>query len=66
MSEPREPKPPEEAAQDPNVRAAIDQLERVLGTRVRIIEKSEQRGRIEIDYYSMDDLTRIYELIVGK
>lgn len=65
MSEPREPKTPEEVAQDPNVRAAIEQLERVLGTRVRIVEKSEQRGRIEIDYYSMEDLTRIYELIVG-
>lgn len=65
MSEPREPKTPEQVAQDPNVRAAIEQLERVLGTRVRIVEKSEQRGRIEIDYYSMEDLTRIYELIVG-
>lgn len=65
MSEPRNAKTPDEVAQDPNVRAAIDQLERVLGTRVRIVEKSEQRGRIEIDYYSMEDLTRIYELIVG-
>lgn len=66
MSQPRETKPPDEVAQDPNVRAAIEQLERVLGTRVRILEKSEQRGRIEIDYYSMEDLTRIYELIVGN
>ncbi|NWF83840.1 MAG: ParB/RepB/Spo0J family partition protein [Bryobacteraceae bacterium] len=65
MCEPREAKSPEQVAQDPNVRAAIEQLERVLGTRVRIVEKSEQRGRIEIDYYSMEDLTRIYELIVG-
>ncbi len=64
MSEPREHRTPEEVAQDPNVRAAVEQLERVLGTRVRIVERSEQRGRIEIEYYSMDDLTRIYELIV--
>lgn len=65
MSEHREPKTVDEVQQDPNVRAAIEQLERVLGTKVRIVEKSEHRGRIEIDYYSMEDLTRIYELIVG-
>lgn len=66
MSEPREAKPAEEVALDPNVKAAIQELERVLGTRVRIVEKSEHRGRIEIEYYSMDDLTRIYEAIVGN
>ncbi|HEY3442365.1 MAG TPA: ParB/RepB/Spo0J family partition protein [Paludibaculum sp.] len=66
MSEPREPKSATEAAADPNVKAAILELERVLGTRVRITEKSENRGRIEIEYYSMDDLTRIYETIVGE
>lgn len=66
MGEPREPKSATEAAVDPNVRAAIQELERVLGTRVRISEKSENRGKIEIEYYSMDDLTRIYETIVGE
>jgi ParB family transcriptional regulator, chromosome partitioning protein len=66
MNEPREPKPAEEATVDPNVRAAIQELERKLGTRVRIVPKSEQRGRIEIEYYSIDDLTRIYEMIVGE
>ncbi len=66
MNEPRDPKPAEEAALDPNVRAAIQELERTLGTRVRVVSKSDQRGRIEIDYYSLEDLTRIYETIVGK
>lgn len=51
---------------DPNVKAAVEELERVLGTRVRIIEKSPNRGRIEIDYFSQEDLDRIYELIVGE
>jgi ParB family chromosome partitioning protein len=54
-----------EAAQDPNVRAAADELERALGTRVRIVELSEQRGRIEIEYYSQADLDRLYQQIVG-
>ena len=54
-----------EVAQDPNVRAAADELERALGTRVRIVELSEQRGRIEIEYYSQADLDRLYQQIVG-
>jgi ParB family chromosome partitioning protein len=40
-------------------------MERVLGTKVRIVEKSRQKGRIEIEYYSADDLDRIYSSIVG-
>ena len=65
MTATREPQSPEEAAEDPNVKAAIQEMERTLGTRVRIVPKSEQRGRIEIEYYSGEDLDRIYELIVG-
>jgi ParB family chromosome partitioning protein len=57
-----EPDPPRI---DPNVKAAIEQLERTLGTRVRIVEKSPRKGRIEIEYYSQDDLQRIYSTIVG-
>jgi len=52
-----------EKSQDPNVRHAARQLEETLGTRVRIVEKTEQRGRIEIEYYSQDDLHRLYTLI---
>ena len=62
--------PPEPAAAapqvpvDPNVAAAIEEFERVLGTRVRIIATTENRGRIEIEYYSQTDLQRIYEQII--
>jgi len=66
MTETREPTSVEEAAHDPNVKAAIEELERALGTRVRIRTKSDQRGSIEIDYYSTDDLDRIYSLIVAS
>jgi ParB family chromosome partitioning protein len=65
MTESREPKPVDESLEDPNVRAAVQELERVLGTRVRIVPKSEQKGRIEIDYYSPEDLDRIYGLIAS-
>jgi ParB family transcriptional regulator, chromosome partitioning protein len=57
---------PTASKQDPNVRAAADELQRVLGTRVRIIEQSDSRGKIEIEYYSQEDLNRIYAAIVGE
>jgi ParB family chromosome partitioning protein len=53
-----------ESAQDPNVKAAVDELERALGTRVRIVELTEQRGRIEIEYYSQAELDRLFQTIV--
>jgi ParB family chromosome partitioning protein len=64
MTEGRQPKHVDEVETDPNVKAAIREMERVLGTKVRIVEKAQQKGRIEIDYYSSEDLDRIYEMIV--
>jgi len=66
LTEPREPGSEDEEALDPNVKAAIADMERVLGTKVRIVEKNNARGRIEIDYYSPEDLDRIYTLIAGS
>jgi ParB family chromosome partitioning protein len=66
MVEGRKPKHVDEVDSDPNVKAAVRELERVLGTRVRVIEKAKQKGRIEIEYYSADDLDRIYTTIVGE
>ena len=61
-----EPRDPDEAAlEDPNMKAAVSELEGVLGTRVRIVERTDQRGRIEIEYYSQEELQRIYEMIVS-
>jgi ParB family chromosome partitioning protein len=51
---------------DPNVKAAIAEMEARLGTRVRIIEKAKNKGLIEIEYYSSDDLDRIYNAIAGE
>ncbi|MGD0015139.1 MAG: ParB/RepB/Spo0J family partition protein [Bryobacteraceae bacterium] len=65
MTSSREPKPGDEVL-DPNVKAAISEMERILGTKVRILGKPDQRGRIEIEYYSGDDLQRIYTLIVRE
>jgi ParB family chromosome partitioning protein len=62
----RQPKHVDEVQVDPNVKAAIQEMERVLGTRVRILEKGKKGGKIEIDYYSSEDLDRIYDAIVGE
>ena len=49
---------------DPNVRAATETLERSLGTRVRIVERGK-KGRIEIEYYSQEELQRLYERLAN-
>ena len=54
----------EEKRMDPNVRAAIDELERVLGTKVHLLQGAKGAGRLMIEYYSQDDLDRIYSAIV--
>ena len=47
---------------DPNVEAAVESLQSVLGTKVRIIQ-GRKGGRMELHYHSEDELQRIYSLI---
>lgn len=62
----RSPVPPRtREATDPNVRAAEAKLRRSLGTQVRILPgKPESTGKIEIEYYSLADLDRIFNAIL--
>ena len=55
---------PEEAKVDPNVKAALEELEMALGTKVKMVPSSATAGRLEIQYYSQEDLDRIYAAIV--
>lgn len=48
---------------DANIRAALQNLERALGTRVRL-SGSPKMGKLVIEYYSPEDLMRIYDLIL--
>src|ERR1041385_6559039 len=51
---------------DPNMRAAEAKLRRSLGTQVRIHPlKLGGAGRIEIEYYNLADLDRIFNAIMG-
>jgi len=47
-------------AVDPNVKAAIHSLEQALGTKVTI-QESRGRGRIELHFFSSDEMHRLYE-----
>ena len=49
---------------DPNMRAAEAKLRRRFGTQVRIVSaKAGSAGRIEIEFYSAEDLNRLYDLL---
>ena len=50
---------------DPNVRAAQMDMERLLGVRVRIRDR-KGRGKIVIEYSTVDDYERVVEMIRGQ
>lgn len=54
------PKLPSEELQD-----FISELQRKLGTKVNVIG-NDKKGRIYIDYYSQDDLDRLYDIILRR
>ncbi len=60
------PQKPEPPPLDPNIRAALDEMAMALGTKVRMIARSENSGRLEIEYYSQDDLDRIYAVVTSQ
>jgi ParB family chromosome partitioning protein len=50
---------------DPNVRAAQLELERILGVRVKIRDR-KGKGKIVIEYATIDDYERVVEMLRGK
>jgi ParB family transcriptional regulator, chromosome partitioning protein len=66
MTAGKTPKHVDEVRIDPNVKAAIQEMERKLGTRIHVKEGARGRGKIEIEYYSAEDLDRIYDTIMGE
>ncbi|MGI6114397.1 MAG: chromosome partitioning protein ParB, partial [Mahellales bacterium] len=49
----------------PHVIELENNLESVLGTKVKITA-GRKKGKIEIEYYSQEDLDRILEIMVGN
>ncbi len=53
--------------EDANVRSAEAKLRRKIGSKVLIINNpTGEGGKIEIEFYDVNDLNRIYEIIMGK
>lgn len=42
-----------------------EKMKTIMGTKVKINQKSNGKGKIEIEYYSPEELERIYELIMS-
>ncbi len=52
------------AGKDPNVHALEQKLIKNLGTKVRLRHKGKKGGVLEIEYYSLEELDRIVELLL--
>ncbi len=66
MNLPKEKRPvavPERV--DPNVKEAQSELERLLGVRVRINDRSG-KGKIVIEYATLDDFDRVLDMLKGE
>jgi ParB family transcriptional regulator, chromosome partitioning protein len=66
LVEPKQPKTRRSSVKkDPNLAALEDDLRRRFGTRVLVRATAEKKGRIEIEYYSLEDLERLLALLRG-
>ena len=51
---------------DPDLRSLVENIQRTLGTKVRLLPKARsKKGKIEIEYYSAADLERIIQTLIG-
>jgi ParB family chromosome partitioning protein len=55
----------ENSFKDPNVVSILEKLRYRFGTQVEILGKNENKGKIEIQFFSKDDLNRIIDLLLG-
>lgn len=65
MARPAPRKPVVATRSDPNVAAAEEELQREIGTRVRIVQGKKGAGRIEFHCFSEEELQRVYDLILA-
>lgn len=52
------------AWKDPQIASLEESLRQSLGTKVRLQHKGKKGGKIEIEYYSLDDLDRLLEILI--
>ncbi len=63
-----EPKPPKPAKPENDIfyRQAEEKLKQAIGTKVVLKNRANGKGKIEIDYYSLEELERIMDLLQNK
>ncbi len=54
------------AKKDPHVAQVEDELRRRLGTKVRLTTDASWKGSIEIDFFNLDELERILDILRGS
>jgi ParB family chromosome partitioning protein len=60
VKEGREPEPAARSGRSsPQHRAVVEELQRLLGTKVRLFERGGGKGTLEIDFFSYEDLDRL-------
>ena len=52
-----------EKKKDPNIRQLENDLEKIFSTKVNVLDKNGKEGKIVIEYYSSDDLSRIMDML---
>ena len=57
-------RPPKVKSKDPQISSLEEKLIKNLGTKVRILNRGK-RGKIEIEYYSLEELDRLLEILLG-
>jgi ParB family chromosome partitioning protein len=63
---PKQPRLSAGTTPNPVLRAIEDDLRRYLQTDVRISTTSDTKGKIEVSFFSADDMERLLELILGS
>lgn len=53
-----------QAWKDPQIASLEERLRQSLGTKVRLFHKGKKGGKIEIEYYSLDELDRLLEIFI--
>ena len=52
------------SAKDPQIASLEEKMMHSLGTKVRLHHKSNKKGKIEIEYYSLEELDRLLEFLI--
>ena len=49
---------------DPQIQSLEERLRQSLGTKVHLLQKNKKRGKIEIEYSSLDELDRLLDILI--